>query len=66
LLPLAHECYYQNAPLPRLDPAKPLDSQALAQAASQQVATFAPALQALRALPTPDQWFARVLEGAGT
>lgn len=64
LLPLALEGYYRNAPLPRLDPAQPLDAQALAQAASEQAATFAPAVQALRALPTPDQWFARVLQEA--
>ncbi len=66
VLPRALQGYYRDAPVPRLNPAQPLDAQTLLQAASQQVATFAPALQALRALPTPDQWFARVLEGASS
>lgn len=62
LLPVALEGYYRNARLPRLDPAQALDARALAKGAADQPATFAPALQALRALPTPDQWFERLLE----
>lgn len=64
LRPLALESYYRDAPLPWLDPAQSLDAQFLEQAAAGQPATFAPALEALQSLPTPDQWFEGLLHEA--